>query len=74
MLGRLGAAGRPRVVETGRLNRVVHIWSFEDLGDRRQARERWWLDPERINDYLALPLVESQETTLMSAASFSPIA
>lgn len=28
-------------VESGRLNRVVHIWSFKDHEDRRQARERW---------------------------------
>jgi hypothetical protein len=63
------------VVETGPLNRVVHIWAFRDLEDRREARERWWKDPEWIEGYLplALPLVESQETSFMTAAAFSPI-
>jgi hypothetical protein len=62
-------------IESGQLNRVVHIWSFEDLERRRIARERWWNDPEWTEGYipLALPMVESQESVIMSAASFSPI-
>jgi hypothetical protein len=62
-------------VETGRLNRVVHIWAFETLEQRREARERWWQDSEWRETYLplALPLVESQETTLMTSAPFSPL-
>ena len=27
------------MVESGLLNRVVHVWSFKDLEDRRLARE-----------------------------------
>lgn len=62
-------------VETGELNRVVHIWEFEDLEQRRRAREQWWADREWIEGYLplALPLVLKQESTFMSAAAFSPI-
>jgi hypothetical protein len=63
------------IVESGRLNRVVHIWSFRDHDERRAARERWWQDEEWLNDYLptALPMVESQESIILSAAAFSPI-
>lgn len=63
------------VTEGGRLNRVVHVWEFDSLEHRAQARERWWSDPEWVEKYLplALPLVLSQESILLSAAPFSPI-
>ena len=63
------------VIDSGRLNRVVHIWEFESFEDRRRARERWWQDPEWNQTYLplALPLVQSQESMLMTAVPFSPI-
>jgi len=62
-------------IETGRLNRVVHIWSFEDHEARREARELWWQDREWLEDYLpqALPLVEAQENAFLTATRFSPI-
>lgn len=62
-------------VETGELNKVVHIWRFENLQHRDEARKQWWSDPEWLETYLplALPLVESQETVFLSAADFSPI-
>jgi hypothetical protein len=63
------------IVESGRLNRVVHIWSFRDHEQRLVARRLWWQDQEWVNDYLpaALPLVENQESILLTAANFSPI-
>ncbi len=63
------------IVESGRLNRVVHIWEFESLEHRRTARERWWQDEDWLDQYLplALPLVLSQESLLLTAAPFSPI-
>jgi hypothetical protein len=63
------------MVESGRLNRVVHIWAFDSLEHRREARERWWQDPEWVEQYLplALPLVEWQESTILTAVPFSPI-
>ena len=63
------------VIESGRLNRVVHVWEFESFEHRRRAREQWWQDPEWNETYLplALPLVLSQESVLMNAAPFSPI-
>ena len=62
-------------VESGVLNRVVHIWSFKDLEDRRKAREKWWQDKDWTEGYvpLALPMVESQESIILTAANFSPI-
>jgi len=63
------------VVESGRLNKVVHIWAFEGVEQRRVARERWMQDREWSENYLplALPLVDSQESVLMTAAPFSPV-
>ncbi len=63
------------VIESGRLNRVVHVWEFESFEQRRRARERWWQDPEWNEKYLplALPLVISQESVFMHAAPFFPI-
>ena len=62
-------------VESGALNRVVHVWSFPDHAARGEARARWWQDRDWIEDYLpvALPLVEAQESTFLTAARFSPI-
>jgi len=62
-------------VETGALNKVIHIWQFDSLDQRAEARRQWWSDPDWLEGYLplALPLVVSQETTFLSAAPFSPI-
>ena len=63
------------VIESGRLNRVLHVWEFESFEHRQRAREQWWQDSEWNEKYLplALPLVVSQESVLMRAAPFSPI-
>jgi hypothetical protein len=62
-------------VESGRLNRVVHIWSFKDLEHRRKAREKWWQDKHWTEGYvpLTLPMVESQHSTILTAVNFSPL-
>jgi hypothetical protein len=62
-------------VETGPLNKVVHIWQFDSVQQREEARSRWWQDRDWLETYLplALPLVESQESILLSAAPFSPL-
>jgi hypothetical protein len=63
------------VIESGLLNRVVHVWEFESVEQRRESRKAWWNDKDWTEGYipLALPLVESQESLIMSAAPFSPI-
>src|SRR5215470_770203 len=60
------------VAESGRLNRVIHVWKFDSLEHRRLAREKWWQDSEWNEKYLplALPLVVSQKSTLLTAAPF----
>jgi hypothetical protein len=62
-------------VESGPLNRVVHVWAFDSVAQREEARAQWWQDREWLDEYLplALPLVESQESVIMKAAPFSPI-
>ena len=61
--------------ESGPLNRVIHIWEFDSVEHRSEARARWWQDREWLDEYipLALPLVESQESVILTAAQFSPI-
>lgn len=63
------------IPDTGKANRVIHVWSFADFEERRHARHRWHSDPEWKSKFLptALPMVLSQESVIMSAASFSPI-
>src|SRR5579872_849736 len=63
------------IVESGSLNREIHIWAFKDMEDRRRSREKWWQDADWTESYLplALPLVESQESTILTAAAFSPL-
>lgn len=63
------------IIESGKLNQVMHIWEFESVEHRREARKAWWSDREWTEGYvpLALPLVESQESLILTAAAFSPI-
>jgi hypothetical protein len=63
------------IAESGRLNRVIHIWEFDSVEHRTEARSRWWQDREWLEGYipLALPLVESQESIILTATPFSPI-
>src|SRR6516165_1235171 len=62
--------------ESGDLNTIVHLWTFEDAADRIRRRAAMMLDPEWLN-YLKLAdeaeyLVE-QRNSLMVPASFAPI-
>jgi NIPSNAP len=62
--------------ESGDLNTLVHLWAFEDAGDRARRRGAMMSDPEWQN-YLKLAdkagfLVE-QHNSLMVPASFAPI-
>jgi hypothetical protein len=63
------------LAETGRLNKVLHLWSFADLEARRRAREAWMADADWGTHFLpaALQMVVSQETVILTAAPFSPI-
>ncbi|MBT3332906.1 MAG: NIPSNAP family protein [Rhodospirillaceae bacterium] len=53
--------------EFGTLNQVVHLWSYDDLNDRADARARLGQNADWANDYVAhvRPLIRRQEIRLM---------
>jgi hypothetical protein len=59
--------------EIGPLNEIVHIWAYEDLGDRERRREALAADPKwqailpRIQSH-----IEVMENKIMKPAPFSP--
>ena len=59
--------------DVGGLNKVVHIWGYEDLDDRLDRRAKLAAHPD-WPAYLevALPLIVEQENRVLTPASFSP--
>ena len=59
--------------EVGGLNKVVHIWGYDDLDDRLARRATLAAHPD-WPAYLdvALPLIVEQENRVLIPASFSP--
>ncbi len=59
---------------SGSLNKVTHLWSFENLGEMEKIRARRDGDPAWA-DYQARTdgLVAAQENSLTTPAPFSPI-
>jgi hypothetical protein len=62
-------------VETGMLNRVMHLWAYEDHAGRERALRALAAHPDWLAGFVqpAQPYLASQESTLMSAVSFSPL-
>lgn len=64
------------VTETGNVNQYVHIWAYENAGDRERRRAALWTDPEWLA-YAAesanLGALEVQENRLMTPVSFFPV-
>ncbi|WP_430398396.1 NIPSNAP family protein [Ferrovibrio sp.] len=64
------------VTESGALNTYVHIWVYENAGDREKKRAAMLADPE-WQAFIAASAAEgnlvAQETKLMNPASFAPI-
>jgi len=62
--------------ESGDLNTMVHLWTFEDAADRARRRAAMMADPEWLN-YLKLAdeagYLIDQRNNLMVPASFAPI-
>ena len=59
--------------DTGNLNQLVHLWKFDDDGDRRAHWERVFAD----DDFMAFagqlrPLILSQENQLLRNAPWGP--
>jgi len=57
--------------EVGELNKVIHLWAYEDLNDRERRRAAMQADPE-WQAYLVKnrPFMLSQETRIMKCAPF----
>ncbi len=62
--------------ETGNPNEYVHIWVYENAGDREAKRAAMWSDPEWLaytQESAKLGALESQENKLMVPADFCPL-
>lgn len=59
--------------EIGRLNQVVHLWSYEDFQDRQKRRDKLIKNSD-WQKYLAMvtPLVINQSSQILQPAPFSP--
>lgn len=69
--------GEPVVVfttEVGPLNQVVHVWKYEDFGDRDRRRAELGKHPDWPK-YIerALPLFDHMETKVGYPTSWSPV-
>ena len=63
------------VTETGNPNQYVHIWMYENAGDREAKRAKMQADPDWIAYTQAsaeLGALESQENKLMTPVAFYP--
>jgi hypothetical protein len=72
----LGAPVAYMFAESGDVNTIVHMWAYEDAGDRARRRAEMWADPAWL-DYAQKAnetgfLVE-QKTSLMIPTRFCPI-
>lgn len=63
------------LTETGQVNTYLHIWAYENAGDREQRRAALWKDPEWL-DYVKettkLDALVHQSTQLMTSVDFFP--
>lgn len=62
--------------ETGNPNEYVHIWAYENAGDREAKRANLWSDPDWIaytQESAKLGALESQHNKLMKPVSFYPM-
>ena len=58
--------------DIGTLNRVVHIWAYEDFAHFEKARAAVRSDPRWINDYIprVRGLIVKQQDQIMQGADF----
>lgn len=62
--------------EIGTLNQVVHLWGFDDLGDRQRRRAEMAKDPawhEFLRQNEELAALVHQESKIVVPVKFSPI-
>lgn len=63
--------------ESGDPNEYVHIWVYENAGDREAKRGALWSDPEwlaYVKKSAELGALESQTNKLMNPVPFCPLA
>lgn len=60
--------------ETGELNHVVALWSYESLDDRTERRQKMLADP-RWQDYLKRVdgLIDIQNSRILTPVAYSPM-
>lgn len=59
--------------DTGRLHQLVHIWRFDDDGDRRAFWARLFADDEFMKFAIKLrPNVDAQDVQLLNQAPWGP--
>ena len=64
------------ITETGDPNQYVHIWVYEDAGDREAKRANLWADPEWVaytQESAKLGALDKQENKLMRPVDFFPL-
>ena len=61
--------------ETGNPNQYIHIWTYENAGDRETKRAAMWSDPDwlaYVAESAKLGALEAQENKLMNPVAFFP--
>lgn len=64
------------VTETGDVNQYIHIWVYENAGDREKRRAAMWADPEWVaytQESAKLGALVKQENRLMTPVDFFPL-
>jgi len=61
--------------ESGELNQIIHIWAYDDLNTRALKRAELYKDKNWLQNFIptALPMLDKQESRIMTPSSFSPI-
>ncbi len=61
-------------VEVGALNKVIHLWAYENLEERATRRAALWADAEWL-EYVkdVTGLVVAQENQILTPAPFFPL-
>lgn len=69
----LGAPVLYGITETGNVNSYIHVWAYDNAGDRETKRAQMWADPEWLA-YTKLSAeagyLEAQNNTILTAAPF----
>ena len=61
------------ITEVGTINQIVHMWAYEDMGDREQRRAALKSDPRWVKYSASVrQYIISQENKILIPAAFSP--